>query len=604
MFLDVSTGGGSSTIETLLLLPGGDSVTPITPRALLTNYNAVDFDALVDGNFLAEPPDGATQLTSGIYNNYLWLLKKTTAAGGSSEGAARQIEVFKLITVQESEDGPGVDLTYLQIVGEGTESATTTVLEDADDFVLDLSAIFDTVSSAVSSNPGLVTTSLSAKVVTLTFLADQNGTAVISVVATISSGDTVEASFSVTVTAVNDAPVFDPSLVTILAGRFPALIDEDQTNDEITVPPVLADDVDILTNGDSLVLTASSSDTSLVTATLSLSDTKLTLSYQADQNGTAIITLRATDSSGAFAEETFPITVSAVNDAPVFDTIAAQTVIDGEFSGSVQVTGIAPGPVTATDESGQAVTLTVAQHYGSTLSSLDINAATNIISYNLVGPIGTEATIRVTATDNGTPIETFEQDFTVTVVAAPLEITTTNSDLPGGTELNSYSETLVATGGTVPLIWTLIDGALPTPLVLGPTGLISGVLAVGTAGTHTFTVEVTDSASPQVTTQKELSITVVAAPLVIITTSLPDGQVGDATYSGTLVATGGTGTLTWTIKSSTFLPTGLNLDTATGLITGTPAVGTDGINTFTVEVTDSASTPVTTEKEFSITIIP
>ena len=106
------------TVSSLSLLTGEDSNTPITPKRLLENYNAVDFDALIADGFMAVEPDGSTQLTGDIYSNYLWLLKRTTSAGGSSKGAARQVAVFKLVSIQKIESDTQVDLTYVQLVGE------------------------------------------------------------------------------------------------------------------------------------------------------------------------------------------------------------------------------------------------------------------------------------------------------------------------------------------------------------------------------------------------------------------------------------------------------------------------------------------------------
>lgn len=87
--------------------------------------------------------------------------------------------------------------------------------------------------------------------------------------------------------------------------------------------------------------------------------------------------------------------------------------------------------------------------------------------------------------------------------------------------------------------------------------------------------------------------------LTITTTSLPDGQVGSS-YSGTLIAAGGTLPYTWAIISGS-LPDGLSLNSLTGLISGTPI--TPDTFTFAVQVTDSNSpTPQTASKDFSITI--
>ena len=112
-----STSIAGSNVNSLLLLTGEDSTRPITPGRLLKNFNAVNFDALTARGYLPDEPDGARSLTSDLYDNYLWLLQRTTAAGGSSDGASRQVSVFKLVSVRESEVNFKADLTYVQIVG-------------------------------------------------------------------------------------------------------------------------------------------------------------------------------------------------------------------------------------------------------------------------------------------------------------------------------------------------------------------------------------------------------------------------------------------------------------------------------------------------------
>lgn len=67
----------------------------------------------------------------------------------------------------------------------------------------------------------------------------------------------------------------------------------------------------------------------------------------------------------------------------------------------------------------------------------------------------------------------------------------------------------------------------------------------------------------------------------ITTTSLPNGSVGVA-YSQSLAATGGEGTLVWSVASGS-LPAGLSLSSA-GVISGTPTTG--GTSNFTVQVED------------------
>lgn len=71
---------------------------------------------------------------------------------------------------------------------------------------------------------------------------------------------------------------------------------------------------------------------------------------------------------------------------------------------------------------------------------------------------------------------------------------------------------------------------------------------------------------------------------VITTTSLPDASAGVA-YNQTLAATGGNGTLVWSIASGA-LPAGLSLSSG-GAISGTPTVSAVATANFTVKVADS-----------------
>jgi hypothetical protein len=174
-----------------------------------------------------------------------------------------------------------------------------------------------------------------------------------------------------------------------------------------------------------------------------------------------------------------------------------------------------------------------------------------------------------------------------------LSITTTS--LPNGNVGQAYNQTVQATGGTGALTWSIVAGTLPQNLSLNPTtGVISGTPTA--AGTSSFTVRVADTAGQAAT--QALSILInPATPPHITTTTLPGGTVGQA-YSQTLQATGGTGTLVWSVSVGS-LPANLALSLA-GTISGTPT--NTGTSNFTVKVTDALSQSAT--QPLSITISP
>jgi hypothetical protein len=175
----------------------------------------------------------------------------------------------------------------------------------------------------------------------------------------------------------------------------------------------------------------------------------------------------------------------------------------------------------------------------------------------------------------------------------------TASPLPAGTLGVSYSQTLQASGGTIPYTWAITGSVLlPTGLSLDSgTGVISGIPV--SAGTTSFQVKVTDANA--LSTTKNFSLTVnpapASGPTITTESPLPAG-IKSANYSQTLQASGGTTPYTWSITGSNLLPTGLSLNPNTGVISGTPA--NTATATFQVKVTD-ANTQFST-KEFSLTV--
>ncbi|MGD0856641.1 MAG: putative Ig domain-containing protein [Dehalococcoidia bacterium] len=178
-----------------------------------------------------------------------------------------------------------------------------------------------------------------------------------------------------------------------------------------------------------------------------------------------------------------------------------------------------------------------------------------------------------------------------TIASTSVSITTTS--LSGGTVGTAYSATLAASGGTSPYTWSVSSGTLPAGLTLS-SGVISGTPT--TAATSTFTLQAADSASHTASATLSITISASASSSVSVNTySIPGGTVGTS-YSAFLIATGGSGSYTWSVSSGS-LPAGLSLSSA-GVISGTPtAVGT---YSFTVLLADTASH--TSSIAYSVTI--
>lgn len=232
---------------------------------------------------------------------------------------------------------------------------------------------------------------------------------------------------------------------------------------------------------------------------------------------------------------------------------------------------------------------------GSLPAGLSLAASTGVISGTPTQAAKSSFTIGVKDSES-TP-ETATASLTITI--NPVSLTITTSALPGGTIGTAYSQTLQVSGGVAPYTWSVSAGSLPAGLSLAAsTGVISGSPA--TAATSTFTVEVKDSESTPQTAMASLSITVSPTGLTITTLGLPAATVGTA-YSQTLQAGGGVAPYTWTVSAGS-LPSGLSLAAGSGVISGTPTAS--GISSFTIEVKDSESTPLTATVKLSITVNP
>ena len=102
----------------------------------------------------------------------------------------------------------------------------------------------------------------------------------------------------------------------------------------------------------------------------------------------------------------------------------------------------------------------------------------------------------------------------------------------------------------------------------------------------------------QQTAEQQLSVDISPALLVVMTSTLPGGQMG-VPYNTTITAMGGVAPYTWLVKDPATLgalPAGLTLGAADGVLGGTPTV--TGSFIFTVEATDSAGTAATRKFEF------
>ena len=266
---------------------------------------------------------------------------------------------------------------------------------------------------------------------------------------------------------------------------------------------------------------------------------------------------------------------------------ASVTTIDGADSITINAT-------VTNDQGAKGVTWSVT---GGTLT----NSTTTSVTFTAPAATTSAQTVTVTATSVADPTKT--GTLTITIPAKP-SITTTGSAL-NSTVGASFSVTLQVSGGVSPYTWALTSGTLPSCLTLNAsTGAITGTITAACAGNYSPTFTVTDSGSPtKLTATTQLSFTIAAAtPLSLPATVSPATATDGVAYAGSVAGSGGVNPLTYAVTAGT-LPTGLNLNTSTGAITGTPTLLGVGTAHFTVQVSDNfGDTPAT--QAYTLTVNP
>ena len=201
-------------------------------------------------------------------------------------------------------------------------------------------------------------------------------------------------------------------------------------------------------------------------------------------------------------------------------------------------------------------------------------------------------TFTVTATDSAQTPESGSQPFNVTInTPGPLVIDPGQMP-PAGVHGTPYSSTtFTATGGYLPLSWTVSAGTLPPGLTLDTNGVLSGTPTKASSTPFAFTVTVTDSSTPTPATNSvAFSITISEPPPPTINNTPPPTATVGSSYSFPFSASDGLAPLVWTASSAPMGGLAVSLD---GTLSGTPS--TAGIFPITLTVKDALnqSSPAT-----------
>lgn len=295
--------------------------------------------------------------------------------------------------------------------------------------------------------------------------------------------------------------------------------------------------------------------------------------------GRARFTVRATDSTPLSDEQVLTI---KINPVPVPPAITTTTLPDGttqaRYSAQLRATG----------GTGDLIWRVVA---GDLPDGLDLNRTTGAIT----GIPTKNETFRFTVRATDTIPLSDEQALSITIKEAPKPPVITSTSLPSGQVGVAYSTTLTATSTNGAVTWRLIPAGNPAPGLQLVGATITGTPT--TKSTFEFTVRATDAAGLSDEQRLFIQINDRPNPPIITTTTLPVGTVNEA-YRARLMATGGTGAVTWSLVPAGDPAPGLRLDGATGVITGTPTTA----GPFSVRVRATDTTPLSDEKTLSLTI--
>lgn len=224
--------------------------------------------------------------------------------------------------------------------------------------------------------------------------------------------------------------------------------------------------------------------------------TNASATYTAPTGLATTVSVTLTVASIAQPSATTTATISVVL-PPVFTTTALPNGANGiAYNQTITVTGgVSP--------------LTFSLQSGSLPAGLSLTSAGTIVGRPSAPAVGQQLppfSFTVVVTDssskNGTiPVSplSVSQAFTISISPPPpLSISTTS--LPVALSNTKYaSPGIAATGGVIPLTWSLVGGSLPPGVALSPTsGQITGVIPAGAAsGNYSFKVQAVDSSLPR-----------------------------------------------------------------------------------------------------------
>ena len=408
--------------------PGSDDL-EISSIDLITNSTLGTVTINADNDTVEYDPNGQFEnLASGQSTTDTFNYIVSDGDGGTDTGTVT-IEITGIndeptlddpsdVTIIEDAGAQTVNLTGIDEGASGAEDSQALTITATSDNPLIIP--HPTIEYTENSSTGTLSftplanknTKISGPVIITVTVQDNGGTA--------NGGDnSITRTFTVTINAVNDIPVFT--------------VGPNQPVDEDAGAQTVAGFITDIDDGDpeiaqTLAFNVTNDNNTLFSSQPFIdSSGQLTYTPAADANGSATVTVSLTDDDNAgaagsaltTADQTFLITVNAVNDMPVFTAGADLTVL--EDAGAQTIANWATGIDDGDPEVNQDLTFNVTNDNNDLFSSQPAIDASGQLTYTPADNANGSATVTVSLTDNdnagtaGSALTTADQTFTITV---------------------------------------------------------------------------------------------------------------------------------------------------------------------------------------------
>ena len=522
-----------------LTIPMDRITQPEDFAGMSTIVTAVDVDSNTLTLSIVESPPGIVKVTtsaSGVFisridqANGVTTLSITVSDGFLSSTAQIVVDVTSI------NDPPTLTLSTSSIstVGGFMPITISVTLSDVEDTFLPY--------SVQASSSGVVSVTTLVDTIILQTISNSTGQTTLTVKTTDSGGLGVTQTIAVDVTITPS-----PNIPTLLVSTTSIRVQEDFTS-SLMVRTTATDG-----DGDPITLSVNSITplVNVVISTLTNDLSTITFTAIAHLNGTATLTVRATDNGGQSTSAEIIMAVMAVDDTPTITIPTTNLSVMEDFEDAILV-------ASAIDHDGDSLTISVSE---STAGVVTVLSSSTDVRISSIANVNGRTTLTITASD-GILSETTQVVVTVNAVRDPVTFTISTSAITLsalGNQLNRNIQSINISNPdnqSLRARWTVsqtgdpIFSANPTPVVSYTTNALTSEMSLSSTtqaaqlyfsiapnqtGTATLTLQLTDLTRSE-TAQQTLVVQVnsEAVPPVIAQVSSMIGRA--VVYGGRLYA--------------------------------------------------------------------